>query len=238
MGHELEEQTMRTQTWILISLATSLALLGASCGDGVIGGGGGSGAYGAVGDAPSEHTKLLSGFWHRPGNEDPLANCTACHGEELEGGAGPSCYTCHDASGHNTKREGVYHRSGSSTSCNICHGPDNKGGLGPACSTCHGGGGGGDTATGHTKLLSGIAHRPGNEDPLANCTDCHGGKLQGGTGPSCYSCHDDSGHNSKREGVYHKSGTSASCNICHGPGNKGGLGPACTKCHGAGEDDD
>lgn len=131
---------MRSRHWIAISLAASFILLGTSCGDGTIGTGAGTADDGDVGVGASGHTKLLSGVWHRPGNEDPLANCTGCHGEDLEGGAGPRCALCHGADGHNTKRDGISHRKGSSSSCNICHGPDNSGGLGPACSTCHGGG--------------------------------------------------------------------------------------------------
>ncbi len=48
-----------------------------------------------------------------------------------------------------------------------------------------------DAPQGHTVNKDGVAHRPGLEDPTANCTACHGADLQGGTNgePSCYSCH-------------------------------------------------
>lgn len=66
------------------------ALLGLGCGDddGV-----------APEDAPEGHTVVEDGVAHAPGLEDPEANCTACHGADLRGGAGgqPSCYTCHGA---------------------------------------------------------------------------------------------------------------------------------------------
>jgi len=44
---------------------------------------------------------------------------------------------------------------------------------------------------GHTVFKSGVAHAPGLETPLQNCTTCHGANLQGGADgqPSCTSCH-------------------------------------------------
>lgn len=83
------------------------------------------------------HTEALGGVYHRPGFDDPLANCTSCHGSDLRGGTGRSCYSCHDSSDHSLSYGGVMHRSGSNSSCTACHGPNNSGGLGPACATCH-----------------------------------------------------------------------------------------------------
>lgn len=83
------------------------------------------------------HTEDLGGTFHRPGYDDPLTNCTSCHGADLRGGAGPSCYSCHDNSDHSVSYMGVMHRSGSASTCNACHGPNNTGGLGPACANCH-----------------------------------------------------------------------------------------------------
>jgi hypothetical protein len=44
---------------------------------------------------------------------------------------------------------------------------------------------------GHTVLQDGVPHRPGLNDPLQNCTSCHGSNLQGGSEgqPSCTKCH-------------------------------------------------
>jgi len=42
----------------------------------------------------------------------------------------------------------------------------------------------------HTISKDGFMHRSGLNDPLANCVNCHGADLQGGTtGVSCYQCH-------------------------------------------------
>ncbi len=92
----------------------------------------------------------------------------------------------------------------------------------------------GSAAPGHDVILGGAAHKSGNTDPLKNCVSCHGSTLKGGEGPSCYSCHDSSGHTTNHHGVMHRPGNSVSdgsCNPCHGPNNTGGLGPACASCH-------
>lgn len=85
----------------------------------------------------------------------------------------------------------------------------------------------------HTDNQNGVMHNVGKTDPLKNCTGCHGAALKGGSGPSCYTCHNNDDHTSLRGGeqVPHKSGGSSTCNVCHGPSNKGGLGPACSTCH-------
>jgi len=45
---------------------------------------------------PSDHTVSMSGYMHKDGYAQPLANCTACHGADLTGGSvGVSCYECH-----------------------------------------------------------------------------------------------------------------------------------------------
>jgi hypothetical protein len=50
----------------------------------------------------------------------------------------------------------------------------------------------------HTRSLSGALHRPGWNDPMEACAECHGDSLQGGVqwsgnrrvvAPSCYQCH-------------------------------------------------
>jgi hypothetical protein len=46
-------------------------------------------------NAPAGHTVNKNGIYHRPGLTDPLTNCVTCHGADLRGGSGPSCYKCH-----------------------------------------------------------------------------------------------------------------------------------------------
>jgi hypothetical protein len=46
-------------------------------------------------DAPADHTVSEDCARHLPGLREPEENCTACHGTDLRGGAGPSCYSCH-----------------------------------------------------------------------------------------------------------------------------------------------
>jgi len=46
-------------------------------------------------EAPSDHTVSMDGVKHKPGLQDPMTSCTACHGASLQGGDGPSCTSCH-----------------------------------------------------------------------------------------------------------------------------------------------
>jgi len=48
-----------------------------------------------TGGAPADHTVNNDGVFHKPGLENPTANCTECHGSSLQGGRGPSCTSCH-----------------------------------------------------------------------------------------------------------------------------------------------
>jgi hypothetical protein len=89
-------------------------------------------------DEGGSHDVMKSGVGHRAGLENPLSNCTECHGAALRGGSGPSCYSCHSIpASHTAIRGGQSHNPGAATVCPTCHGPNNSGGLGPACSTCH-----------------------------------------------------------------------------------------------------
>lgn len=81
------------------------------------------------------------------------------------------------------------------------------------------------------------SHSPGDpRDPYhkhggSACIDCHGNKLQGASGPSCYTCHNSSDHTLSRNNVMHRDANSSTCADCHGPNDTGGLGPACSTCH-------
>jgi mono/diheme cytochrome c family protein len=46
-------------------------------------------------DAPADHTDVKNGVPHKPGASSATTNCVACHGSNLRGGEGPSCYSCH-----------------------------------------------------------------------------------------------------------------------------------------------
>ena len=91
----------------------------------------------AGGGLPNSHSEDNGGAMHKPGKTDPLTNCVACHGADLTGGVGQSCYNCHNNDDHTIDRFGNMHKSGADSTCNACHGPNNTGGLGPACSQCH-----------------------------------------------------------------------------------------------------
>ncbi|OGG94656.1 MAG: hypothetical protein A2527_05590 [Candidatus Lambdaproteobacteria bacterium RIFOXYD2_FULL_50_16] len=41
------------------------------------------------------HRREKGGYWHGEGLKDPIRYCTDCHGSDLKGGDGPSCYNCH-----------------------------------------------------------------------------------------------------------------------------------------------
>lgn len=59
-------------------------------------GGSTSGGDGSTGGTPASHTNSEQGVLHAPGNDFPFTNgCTVCHGSDLRGGVGPSCYSCH-----------------------------------------------------------------------------------------------------------------------------------------------
>lgn len=51
---------------------------------------------GSSSDAPEGHTLSENGIMHRPELRNPMTQCVACHGSNLQGGQGPSCTSCHD----------------------------------------------------------------------------------------------------------------------------------------------
>jgi len=44
---------------------------------------------------PADHAKDRKGVRHKSGSKQALQNCSPCHGADLKGGTGPSCYACH-----------------------------------------------------------------------------------------------------------------------------------------------
>jgi hypothetical protein len=55
------------------------------------------GCVGSAPDSPYPHTVNNGGVMHGEGIADPLANCTECHGANLEGtDTTPSCTDCHE----------------------------------------------------------------------------------------------------------------------------------------------
>ena len=176
-------------------------------------------------NAPSNHTENVSGFFHAPGKYEPYSFwCTACHGQELEGDLGPSCYTCHEqvwtetsppSSGgrtsnaptnHTDSIDGFRHALGKYTPytkwCTACHGQTLEGDLGPSCTTCHG-----VLWTETTPPSSGgrTSNAPSNH------TDNVGSFL----------------HAPGRSTPY-----TSFCSACHGANLTGGTGPSCFACHG------
>lgn len=109
------------------------------------------------GGEPVDHTVKRGSAFHKTGHKYPFINdCTSCHGEDLMGGTGPSCYTCHkmkwkdegrfDApADHTVKRGDNYHKTGIKypydNGCNDCHGSEltgeASGGSAPSCFLCH-----------------------------------------------------------------------------------------------------
>lgn len=50
---------------------------------------------GTSSNAPASHTVSEDGVMHHTGLQDPMTNCTSCHGASLQGDQGPSCTSCH-----------------------------------------------------------------------------------------------------------------------------------------------
>ena len=152
----------------------------------------------------------------KQGSDIPFAeSCQGCHGMNFEGGAGPSCYSCHEIFPHPWTQwtdtgSSEFHglvaiERGLSETCGTqCHGTDFNGGLtGKACYSCH-------PLAPHVAENPNIANYFTTADflwgdfsvhgayAIANgavqegmcSTDCHGKDYAGGlTGRSCYDCH-------------------------------------------------
>lgn len=102
---------------------------------------------------PLDHTISKNGDMHKPGYGTPLAqtsDCTVCHGLDLTGGIGPSCYSCHPRwwagegppVDHTVLLGGTtLHKPGYTdpfaNNCTQCHGANLNDGFAPSCYDCH-----------------------------------------------------------------------------------------------------
>lgn len=70
----------------LVAIACTIALTGLACEESA-----------APENAPEGHTVIKDGVPHASGLEDPVTNCSGCHGADLRGGDSgePSCFSCH-----------------------------------------------------------------------------------------------------------------------------------------------
>ena len=180
-------------------------------------------------ELPSIHTDSVSDVLHAPGKYAPYTNrCTACHGQTLQGGTGPSCNNCHGQVWSETTP------------------PSGGTGTGSA-----------NVPSNHTDNVNTFLHAPGKDTPYSSwCTACHGQNLGGDLGPSCNACHGQvwtetsppnsggstsnppSNHTDNVNGFLHAAGKdtpySNFCTVCHGSTLEGDLdrgAPSCTTCH-------
>jgi mono/diheme cytochrome c family protein len=154
------------------------------------------------------HDQAMGGVKHASNLCQPIENCSACHGANLQGGTHgePSCTKCHSdrwnrpdcgRTSHSVSLSGVNHAPDYCTplqNCTECHGSDLHGGPygQPSCLKCHtqkkwqncGG-------TQHNQRKDGVYHALNYCKPLDYCVQCHGSNLRGGPNnePSCYRCH-------------------------------------------------
>jgi len=77
-------------------------------------------------DPMSFHTDREDDAMHAPGKERPFTNgCTDCHGADLTGGLGQSCYNCHDEEWDNDSGSGhspYFSTLSDMRKCEGCHG--------------------------------------------------------------------------------------------------------------------
>ena len=155
-----------------------------------------------------DHPIARGGKLHADGFCRPVDNCSACHGEALQGGKNgePSCTKCHGSlwtspncgnQTHTVNLGGVLHASNYCRpyqNCSACHGSDLRGDSNktPSCLQCH-------TqrkwmncgTTQHNQREEGVLHASDKKKPAQDCAPCHGSDLRGGPNgePSCYRCH-------------------------------------------------
>ena len=195
------------------------------------------------------HDQAMGGVKHASNFCQPIENCSACHGANLQGGTHgePSCTKCHSdrwsrpdcgRTSHSVSLSGVNHRPNYCQpidNCTACHGPTLKGGTSgePSCTKCHGERwnlpGCGKNI--HTVSLKGVNHAPGYCTPLQNCIECHGANLQGGAfgAPSCAKCH---GEWWKRSSCGKNIHTVSLGGVSHAP-NYCLPYQSCVECHGS-----
>ncbi len=108
--------------------AVTAFLTGSTCGST-----GGSTGGSTSSGVPADHTDRQDGARHKPGKDQPYSNgCTSCHGSDLRGDIGPSCYSCHgkewsengssSGSTGDSAGSGVSAATELSTTCLNCHG--------------------------------------------------------------------------------------------------------------------
>ncbi len=99
-------------------------------------------------DYATSHTLLkgTDGIAHKAGDVNTITVCSGCHGANLKGGAGTSCYNCHAIGVDHTVVESEDSVTAShmtnlkqpTTYCVACHGSDLRGGWANSCYECHG----------------------------------------------------------------------------------------------------
>lgn len=187
---------------------------------------------------PEKHGKAV----YKDGVIKTSACAGTCHGENLEGGIGPSCKKCHELFPHddgweNKDKHGAFVKANGSLKCATkCHGSDMNGGVsGIACANCH-------SVYPHSANFA----LPEGHGPYAagekknDCILCHGADWKGGdTGASCLDCHEqiyphsDGWSKKENHGTYVTANSKEACATkCHGSDLAGGLsGVSCDACH-------
>ncbi len=220
--------------------------------------------YGCSDDKNPLPSKSHPESWSQVGTENfhgtkvltvGYSSCTACHGENLDGGESKvSCFKCHISYPHEEtwirKDDSDFHGKYLKNlnwvlqNCRECHGQDYKGGSSEvSCFKCH-------ASYPHSEgwLNSASENYHGsyvkqNEDIITACEKCHGVDETGGrTGISCEKCHasyphDENWMNESSENFHGKllqalNWSTSSCQGCHGTDLKGGSSEvSCYTCH-------
>ncbi len=193
---------------------------------------------------PQQHGVTLKTVF----NFDTTA-CQQCHGADLEGQSGPSCYECHINYPHRAdwgQREqhgAMFQTAGRAACATACHGTDLRGGLsGISCTACH-------SIWPHTTDWNETHGESARATGVATCTSCHRNDATGGTtGINCISCHpsllehaqpewDSIGH--ATYAAPDRPDTLTECRLCHGDQLEGESPndptltpvPSCAGCH-------